>query len=276
MERLDTTILNADTILHLHRYAIAMEYVEGKRVLDIASGEGYGTNLLSKFASFVYGVDIDNNAINLAQTKYNKDNIEFITGSTSEIPLKDNSIDIVVSFETIEHHDQHEKMLEEIRRVLRPEGLLIISTPDKHFYTEVNKHFNEFHVKELYKVEFVELINCYFKKFQILSQSYLNQSSILLNENTRSNVKFLSGDFLEIKLTSSNPDFLIAIASNSDFAKQGNSIFDGESIFAKRVIKPQVSRQVNNSYSYRVGHIILFPFKFVRNIWKKLNHKYLL
>lgn len=58
-ERLETFVLNDSTIEHLHRYAIAKELAQGKHVLDIACGEGYGSNLLASSARFVDGVDID-------------------------------------------------------------------------------------------------------------------------------------------------------------------------------------------------------------------------
>ncbi len=272
MERLNTTIFNADTILHLHRYAIANDYVRGKIVLDIASGEGYGTNLLSNTASFVYGVDIDDKAVIGAREKYNKKNIEFIKGSTNKIPLKTNSVDVVVSFETIEHHDHHEKMMEEIQRVLTTNGIVIISTPDKYYYSDINNHKNKFHVKELYKTEFIDLIEAHFDGYQLLSQSYLNGNSLIFNQNTRDSIKLYSGNFLEVKKTFSHPDFLIAIISNSVFEKQENSIFDGESILAKNIITFETLKQVYDSNSYKLGHIILYPFKFLKkgliNIFK--------
>src|ERR1035438_3461036 len=106
-ERLETHIYNYNTIEHLHRYAMATQLVTDKIVLDIASGEGYGSNLLSKFSKKVYGVDISAETIELASKKYLKNNLQFKVGSTSNIPIPDNTIDVVVSFETIEHHNQH-------------------------------------------------------------------------------------------------------------------------------------------------------------------------
>jgi len=62
--------------------------------------------------------------------------------------------DLVVSFETIEHHDEHEQMLAEVKRVLKPDGMAIISSPDKAIYTDKPEYHNSFHVKELYREEF--------------------------------------------------------------------------------------------------------------------------
>src|SRR5690606_13277305 len=150
-ERLETSICNGNTINHLHRYAIAMSLIKGKTVLDIASGEGYGSHLMSFESQYVYGVDINDEAIKRAAKKYQRDNLKFIVGSTSNIPIETNSIDVVISFETIEHHNEHDQMMNEVKRVLKPEGTLIISSPDKYFYSDLRNYNNPFHVKELYK-----------------------------------------------------------------------------------------------------------------------------
>ena len=91
-ERLETYIYSKDSIDHLHRYSIVSNYIEGKIVLDIASGEGYGSNIISEKAKFVYGVDIDETSIKDAKLKYKKDNLKFLVGSTSSIPIEDLSL----------------------------------------------------------------------------------------------------------------------------------------------------------------------------------------
>lgn len=170
-ERLETFIKSRDAIEHLHRYSLALEYIKGKVVVDIASGEGYGSNLMSKVANHVYGVDIDNAAIENAKNKYIKNNLEFLNGSADNIPIASNSVDVVVSFETIEHHDKHDEMMLEIKRILKEDGLLIMSSPDKKFYSDTRNYKNEFHVKELYKDEFNNLIAKYFNNHQLLNQT---------------------------------------------------------------------------------------------------------
>lgn len=180
---------------HLHRYAVAMEYVVGKIVLDIACGEGYGTAMLSSVAKSVFGVDISSQAITYAQEKYHNDRIEFKIGSCTEIPLYKHSVDIVVSFETIEHHDQHEAMMIEIKRVLKPGGILIISSPDKHNYSEVPGYNNPFHIKELYYEEFKELLETYFQNVKMYGQRIMYGSTIFGYSN---NCKMLTYDLKEL------------------------------------------------------------------------------
>ena len=263
-ERLETFINSRDTVEHLHRYAVASEYIKDKIVLDIACGEGYGSNLMSVNASFVYSVDIDEETIESAKLKYKKNNIEFLTGSTSSIPIKDNSIDVVVSFETIEHHDKHNEMLEEIKRVLKPNGLLIISTPDKLYYSDNRKYNNEFHIKELYKKEFKELVCKNFKNIQLLTQTYFNGNSILAEDKIESEVQFFLGEYLKIEKSTIDPLYLVAIASDVVFTRQKNSIFEGGKI-VNRHIENQI-KYIYKSNSYRLGSFILSPFKILKKL----------
>lgn len=265
-ERLETFIYNRDSIEHLHRYAIANNYIEGKIVLDIASGEGYGSNIMSKNASFVYGVDIDNKTVEEAKLKYKRENLKFLTGSTSKIPLGDNSIDVVVSFETIEHHDKHEEMMVEVKRVLKSNGLLIISTPDKLYYSDKRNFNNQFHIKELYKQEFVDLISKNFSKIQLLAQKYYNGNSVIQDEKVNNGLQFFSGNYTEIMEVDIDSLYLVAIASDNVFEEQSTTVFDGG-----QIINADCKNQINQIYSsnsYKLGHLMLFPFKFLKRKFK--------
>lgn len=170
---------------HIHRYIQASTLAQGKIILDIASGEGYGSALLADYAQQVYGVDISSEAVQHASARYRKANLEYRVGSCAAIPLADASVDLVVSFETIEHHDQHEEMMLEIRRVLRPGGLLLISSPDKHFYTDLTGIKNEYHVKELYEREFKALLAKHFTHSRFFGQKLIYGSGIFAeSDNT--------------------------------------------------------------------------------------------
>ena len=260
-ERLETFIYNRIAIEHLHRYAITDQYIENKIVLDIASGEGYGTSLMSKKASFVYGVDIDKQTIARAKIKYTENNIKFLEGSTSAIPLENNSVDVVVSYETIEHHSEHEKMMLEIKRVLKPDGILIISTPDKLNYSERRNLINEFHVKELYKDEFSNLIRNYFGQQQLLSQFFSNGNSVIQQDDNKADLSFYQGNYSVVKNKIINPMFLVIIASDFEFKKHKISFFEGSNI-----VKKEMLLEMRNSNTYKVGNFILFPFKFLKRL----------
>ena len=138
---------------HWHRYAFARQYAEGRRVLDAACGEGYGTALLGTKAAEAVGVDIDAGSIRHAQSAYGSATVRFVEGSCTRLPLADASFDVVVSFETIEHLDAADQppMLAEFARVLKPAGLLIISSPNKRLYSDARDYVNEFHRHELYR-----------------------------------------------------------------------------------------------------------------------------
>jgi len=266
-ERLETSIYSKSTIDHLHRYALASKFIKDKIVLDIASGEGYGSNLLSKNASFVFGVDIDKTSIEYARLKYKSENIEFLVGNTSAIPLENNSVDIVISFETVEHHNEHDEMMAEIKRVLRPSGMLIISTPDKLTYSDKRDYNNIFHIKELYKEEFRNLISKYFHNHQLLSQSYLNGNSLLLDEKNESEALFFTGDYSHLKEIKLDSLYLIILASDVVFNKQNFSIFDGGNLLNDNIEK-LISDKIYESNSYKLGHIILFPLKILKQFYK--------
>lgn len=218
---------------HLHRYAVAVEYVKDQVVLDIACGEGYGSAMLSGSAQRVIGVDLSEEAVRHARNTYQNDNIEFKVGSCTKIPLSDNSVDSVVSFETIEHHDRHEAMMAEIKRVLKPGGLVIISSPDKHTYSDVSDYKNPYHVKELYSKEFKDLLKTYFKKVAIYGQRIAYGSCVFPEENEGRMVTY---NLNEMKLTSSvmkarskgikEPLYLIAVASDAALPKTIGSVLE--------------------------------------------------
>lgn len=155
---------------HTHRYLVAREFADGKVVLDIACGEGYGSRMLADIAQCVIGVDISLKTVTQATIKYPHAQVFFVQGEATRIPLMDNSVDLVVSFETIEHLGEQDRMIQEIRRVLRPEGLCIISSPDKREYSDLTGYTNVYHVKELYYAEFISLLKKEFKQIQMVGQ----------------------------------------------------------------------------------------------------------
>jgi len=202
---------------HLHRYLFARQFATGKRVLDIASGEGYGSALLAQSAASVVGVDIAAEAIEHASGKYQAHNLEYKLGSCSAIPLPDSSVDVVVSFETIEHHYEHDEMMREIKRVLVPGGLLVISSPDKLEYSDRPGYSNEYHVKELYRDEFVALLEHNFAHHVIAGQRLLYGSAILGEEEcSRLRSYDLDDESLLATPGISRAVYLVAVASDGE------------------------------------------------------------
>lgn len=161
-ERLTTEFGGQTEIEHLHRYLLARHLCRGRQVLDIAAGEGYGTALLAQVATSVVGVEVAADVVAHAAENYRRENLDFRVGDARAIPLGDASVDVVVSFETIEHFAAHDRFLGEIRRVLRPGGLLVISTPDRDNYSPADQPANPYHALELTRPEFSALLQARF------------------------------------------------------------------------------------------------------------------
>jgi O-antigen biosynthesis protein len=192
---------------HYHRYLSVQPLVEGKVVLDAACGSGFGSFILSQKAKKVIGIDISKETIDFASAKYDKDNIGFRQASIDQIPLPDHSVDMIVSFETIEHvnSELQSKFLAEAKRVLTKNGTLIISTPNKHVYSDLREYSNEYHVKEFYRSEFETFLQDAFKHVKIYNQGFQINSIIT---DTGSDIRVLDGR------NSSAPRYFIAVCTN--------------------------------------------------------------
>lgn len=203
------------TMEHYQRYYSVLPLIRGKNILDAACGEGYGTALLAQEAAWVTGVDISPDAIARAKENYGTcRNIEFMEASIATLPFADQSMDVVVSFETIEHvpEDIQRRFLDEIARVLKKDGFLIMSTPNKEIYSDRPGYHNEFHIKEFYKEEFLEFLK---KRF----------SDVSLYDQFFENVCIVNGGSGESEATYHCPKgylqeakYYIAIAGNCDIA----------------------------------------------------------
>jgi SAM-dependent methyltransferase len=152
---------------HIYRYRFATRFVSGRKVLDIACGEGYGSAaLLRGGAASLVGVDVSLEACEHATRKYG---IDARVGDASRIPLPDQSVEVVVSFETIEHISDQCLFIDECQRVLSPGGILVLSTPNRDVYRETVPD-NPFHCSEIDEHEFVTLLQRRFKKLALFSQ----------------------------------------------------------------------------------------------------------
>ncbi|MEF3353293.1 glycosyltransferase [Paenibacillus sp. GYB006] len=196
---------------HTQRYQAVLELVKDKIVLDAACGEGYGTHMLSSTATTVVGVDIDNKSIKHAVDKYGNEKVKFITSSIENLPFEDKSMDVVVSFETLEHvdADTQQIFIKEIKRVLKDEGILVISTPNKLYYSDLYNYINPFHKNELYKEQFVNLLDRHFINTIVYSQRFEVASIIdSVSQDNYINLN-LGNDILQEK-------YMIAVCSDTD------------------------------------------------------------
>ena len=154
---------------HWHRYHYVLPFLTGKVVLDCASGEGYGTALMATVSHHVTGIDVAQDAVQHASAVYaNVANCKFECASATALPIGNLSIDVVISFETIEHIDAaaQQQFMAEIARVLKPDGVLIMSSPNKAEYSDKRHFDNTFHVREMYAQEFRDLLTpCFSHQF---------------------------------------------------------------------------------------------------------------
>ncbi len=136
---------------HMVRYIFASRFVRGKRVLDVASGVGYGSNLLKAAgADQIVGIDYSEQAVRYGAARHAGAGPDYVLADAECLPLADAQFDIIVSFETIEHVPDPQRFLCEVKRVLRPDGLFIVSTPNRGIFVEGNPfHLHEFTFAEL-------------------------------------------------------------------------------------------------------------------------------
>lgn len=275
-ERLEFYDFSDVTVEHLHRYAIANDIVKNKVVLDLASGEGYGSYNLSKSASKVIGVDIDEKTVFDAKKKYVNVNLSFIVGTADKIPVDSNSIDVVVSFETIEHHDKHDEMLSEIKRVLKDDGVLIMSSPDKKYYSDLTGQQNPFHVKELYFREYKELVDKSFQFTKYYYQNSFNFNSFISSFENINKFKVFYGDEHGLKDESIEPLYNIVIASEVDDYSICDSFFNGTQITKRandrfeQIIRSNLTLEWKKSNTFKIGNFIIFPFYKIKQKLKQI------
>jgi ubiquinone/menaquinone biosynthesis C-methylase UbiE len=236
-ERLIPSQQGDAAIEHLHRYAVAAEIARGKAVLDLACGEGYGAFLMSRAAVRVVGVDVSSEAVAHATATYGSDHLQYVVGSCTAVPLADDSVDLVVSFETLEHVQNHDAMLDEIRRVLRPDGLLILSTPDRDVYTREQQRDNPFHVRELSLHELSEVVARRFRCRRFYRQRLVRGSLVLEQEGDewpgqQPGFSTLHGDFSQTAAERglARSVYLIVLASDAPITATASSYFESATV----------------------------------------------
>lgn len=158
---------------HLCRYRFARLLVEDKVVLDVGSGVGYGSKILAEKAGSVLALDISEEAVRYAGERYAGNNIELVVGDCHQLPLASDSVDVVVGFELIEHLQGQQAHLCEVDRVLKPDGLAVISTPNRVFYSQESNQANPFHTHEFDFQEFLDFLKSVFSSVQIYFQNHV-------------------------------------------------------------------------------------------------------
>jgi len=154
--------------LHQTRYEFAKPCCAGKIVLDVASGMGYGAYLLAEAARQVTGIDCDQATIEYAHRYYKRSNLTYLIGDAMALPFPKASYETVVSFETLEHLSDIPLFFSEVRRVLKPNGIYVVSTPKVRKTTSRPK--NPHHTVEYSAEDFRVLLERYFSAAELYGQ----------------------------------------------------------------------------------------------------------
>lgn len=157
--------------LHAKRYAFALPFCAGKDVLDAGCGVGYGSAILAAVARRVVGVDLSEEAIAYARRRYSRPNVEFSVDDLLELRKPDDTFDVVCAFEAIEHLPDPETHLAQVSRVLRPDGVYLVSTPRAERTTAAPE--NPHHTVEFSQGDLERLLRRYFDEVELYGQRRL-------------------------------------------------------------------------------------------------------
>ena len=280
---------------HIHRYLTAARFVHGKRVIDIACGEGYGAAILAQSATHVTGIDIDKATIEHARAAHPQPNITFLEGDAARLTIHPDSCDVVVSFETLEHIEEQEDFLAALKVALAPNGLLIISTPNRHRYTDVQGTHNPYHKRELYLDEFTALLQRHFSQVHIVGQtltitSLISASYAGLNPqqaegpNHHSFTTFVDGahDYPLDKQSSVQPAYFIAWCSNRELSAQimNDILIDNSEALLKEatVTRPAYEQKLTDelaqtqTYAHRIESDLALQMKEIERLREYISH----
>ncbi|MBD3313418.1 methyltransferase domain-containing protein [Candidatus Woesearchaeota archaeon] len=210
---------------HMARYIFACQFVNKKDVLDLGCGYGYGADMMASTARRVLGVDRSRKVIEYSGKKYKKNNLAFRKDDCRKLGI-DGKYDIITSFEVIEHIDRPEDFLREIRRLLKKDGLLIISTPNVQRPLADYEEKNPYHIKEYTQKDFKKLLDDHFRRVSVFSQTN-HLASVIADKKAGSK---LISDFHQ-KSNMSNmsnivPEYLVAVCSSKPIKAESLMFID--------------------------------------------------
>jgi len=193
---------------HLFAYEFAQKMIApGSIVLDVGSGSGYGTELLSKNALRTIGLDVNGETVEYSKGKYGSEKCIFNQYDGRAIPFEDNTFDAVVSFQVIEHIRNDHNYVMEIRRVLKNDGLFLLITPNRLIRLKNGqKPFNRFHVREYTPYELENVLKKYFSNIEINGVTCRNEIRNVELNRIKKIKKIISLDILNMRYFL--PDFM--------------------------------------------------------------------
>lgn len=213
----------------LTNYRFAQRYVKDKSVVDIGWEEvGYGTRLLAETAKSVVGLTISSEALDLASIVYSAPNasyqqIDHLQG----LPYPEDSFDVAIALEVAENLEHPENLVAEAKRVLKQDGILIISTPDKQAYSNDRNYRDPAHRREVYVPEFRELLEGHFEWVSMYRQGAVAGGLVLRTPDGLSAASVESTWFYSTNpLFGNDPPithFVMAVCSNAEIPEQGDN-----------------------------------------------------
>ena len=218
---------------HYHRYAFALRFVDGKRVLDLASGEGYGCVLLAGNAASVIGLELDQTTVEHARRRYASNRVTFEVGSIEDPRALAGCepFDVIACFEAIEHVERQDQVLSLVRDRLAPGGVFLCSTPDVQVYTHDHGNENPFHVHELDEKGFRALLAKNFRHVELLKQNVV-AGSLIHGDGPRTELHTLhreSEDDWSVRAGAPHTYF-VAVASDTPFESLGISVLTDDQL----------------------------------------------
>jgi 2-polyprenyl-3-methyl-5-hydroxy-6-metoxy-1,4-benzoquinol methylase len=176
-------------LIHSFAYVQAAIFSEGKTVLDLGCNTGYGTEILSRSAKRVVGVDVSKEAISAASRQYSDLGIEFQLIDGEQLPFDDGQFDLIISCQIIEHIVDYNVCLNELKRVLSPTGIAVFTTPNALLRLDPGmKPWNRFHVREFDHSELKMLLEKHFASVQIMGL-FAEESLYLIEKNRLSRAR---------------------------------------------------------------------------------------
>jgi SAM-dependent methyltransferase len=219
---------------HVSRYAFAARFAPGALALDIGCGVGYGTAELASRARFAIGIDSALQPIVHARSAYALQNANFIPASATALPFRDESFELVTAFEVIEHLKDWRVLLSEARRVLHSDGVFLVSTPNKGYYTDSRGASgpNPFHTHEFAFDEFRNALTEFFPHCTILLQNHV-EAFAFYQHGINSSV---DGRIDGVRGTPQEAHFFLAVCSLRKFPPSPGFLFvhQGSNVLRER------------------------------------------
>lgn len=184
---------------HVHRYQVVIGLIpKNSTVLDLACGTGFGSLKLAEASLNVCGGDISTEAIDYCRNTHKHERLTFKVLDGTKLPFENNHFDAIVSFETIEHTTEFDKMLEEFKRTLKPQGVIYLSTPNFIVNSPSGVVTNPFHTQEWTYDQLNKILKNHFKNVELLGQEYsryLDETGVIRNKfsNSIENLLYMRG-----------------------------------------------------------------------------------